>query len=127
MKFLCDEMLVRLGRWVRAAGYDTAIAAPGIGDGALLRQAKSEDRVLLTCDGHLAAYPGKGREVHLLPADGVEAQVRALNRQFAVDWLKAPFSCCVVDNAILRPARPEERERAPPRARALGGAFLTCP
>jgi uncharacterized protein with PIN domain len=26
---LCDEMLKGLGRWLRAAGYDTVIAAAG--------------------------------------------------------------------------------------------------
>jgi hypothetical protein len=28
-RFLCDEMLVGLGRWLRIAGYDTAIAERG--------------------------------------------------------------------------------------------------
>jgi hypothetical protein len=27
LRFLCDEMLRGLGRWPRAAGYDTVIAA----------------------------------------------------------------------------------------------------
>jgi hypothetical protein len=29
-RFLCDEMLHGLGRWLRAAGYDTVIAESGI-------------------------------------------------------------------------------------------------
>ena len=28
-RFLCDEMLKGVGRWLRAAGYDTVIAAGG--------------------------------------------------------------------------------------------------
>ena len=38
-KFLCDEMLWGLGRWLRAAGYDTATAARGLAGGELLRRA----------------------------------------------------------------------------------------
>jgi uncharacterized protein with PIN domain len=29
LRFLCDEMLAGLGRWLRIAGYDAAIAGPG--------------------------------------------------------------------------------------------------
>ena len=28
MKFLCDEMLKGLGRWLRVAGYDTVMPLP---------------------------------------------------------------------------------------------------
>lgn len=50
MKLLCDEMLQGLGRWLRTAGYDTAIAA----DEALLSLAADQRRILLTCDRALA-------------------------------------------------------------------------
>lgn len=32
MKFLCDHMLSRLGKWLRAAGYDTEIIVSSISD-----------------------------------------------------------------------------------------------
>jgi uncharacterized protein with PIN domain len=32
MRLLCDEMPTGIGRWLRAAGYDTAIAASGASD-----------------------------------------------------------------------------------------------
>lgn len=35
-RLLCDEMLIRLGRWLRAAGYDTAIATARGADRALV-------------------------------------------------------------------------------------------
>ena len=127
VKLLCDEMLTRLGRWLRAAGHDTAIAAPGSEDGVLLRQAVAEDRLLLTRDGHLAAHPGRGRRVQRLAADGVQAQARELRDRLGVDWLLAPFTRCVVDNAVLRAATPADRTAAPAGALAQGGPFTTCP
>jgi uncharacterized protein len=48
-------MLTGIGRWLRAAGYDTVIAAGGASDADLLAQARAESRVLLTCDRGLAA------------------------------------------------------------------------
>jgi uncharacterized protein len=54
-RFLCDEMLHGLGRWLRAAGYDTVIAKGGIPDRKLARRRAGEDRILLTKDRHLAA------------------------------------------------------------------------
>ena len=54
-RFLCDEMLRGLGRWLRAAGYDTVIAGGGIPDRALAARCAEEDRVLLTKDRQLAA------------------------------------------------------------------------
>ncbi len=58
-KFLCDEMLWGLGRWLRAAGYATA--ARGLADGELLRRAGAEGRVLLTLDRALEARAGPGQ------------------------------------------------------------------
>lgn len=127
MKFLCDEMLARLGRWLRAAGHDTAIAAAGMPDGKLQEQATAEDRLLLTCDGHLAAHAPDAVEVLELPGDGLESQVAALNDLLAIDWLAAPFSRCVVDNEPLRPASEAERRAAPGRTQDLPGPFMACP
>ena len=37
MKFLCDEMLAEVGRWLRIAGYDTEIVEKSIVDGEILK------------------------------------------------------------------------------------------
>ena len=57
---LCDRMLIRLGRWLRAAGYDTEIAADAIADRLLLDHAIREGRLLLTRDRKLAEHRGRG-------------------------------------------------------------------
>jgi uncharacterized protein with PIN domain len=58
-------MLKGIGRWLRAAGYDTAIARAGALDENLLAQARSEERVLLTCDCALARCSQPGGAVLL--------------------------------------------------------------
>ena len=37
-RFLCDAMLHRLARWLRAAGYDTEVARHAEGDGSVVRK-----------------------------------------------------------------------------------------
>src|SRR3989304_6170142 len=49
-RFLCDEMLGRLCRYLRAAGYDALLANGDRSDGELLRQCREEGRYFLTQD-----------------------------------------------------------------------------
>ncbi len=120
-------MLQKLGRWLRAAGYDTAIAPPGAADRLLLRLARDEQRILLTRDRRLIAAAAGRVRVHGVAAEDAEAVAIELRERLGVDWLSAPFSRCLVDNTPLRPAGPEERAALPPRAQALGGACTVCP
>lgn len=127
MRLLCDEMLAGLGRWLRAAGYDTAIAERGSGDAALLEAAIAEDRILLTCDGELAGRRGAFGRVVVLPHNGLDGQARELQRRLGLDWLHDPFTRCVVDNTGLRDPSEEDRAAVPAEVRALGGPHAACP
>lgn len=125
MRFLCDEMLARLARLLRAAGYDAELASGGERDTPMLRRVKAEGRVLVTRDRELAARAAPA--AILLKADGLEAQARALSAALPIDWRRAPFTRCVVDNTPLREATPAEIARAPQGVRQMGGAFRACP
>jgi uncharacterized protein len=124
MRFLCDEMLVRLARLLRAAGYDTYLAANGEPDAELIKTARREGRILLTRDKRLAA---SAEESVLVGGWGVEAEAHSVSRNLVLDWEFAPFTRCVMDNAPLRDAAAEEVARMPAKAQALGGPFRVCP
>ena len=51
-KFLADEMVGRLAKWLRLLGYDTKYPS-GIGDSELLDIAEREGRIILTRDTRL--------------------------------------------------------------------------
>lgn len=127
MRLLCDEMLKGLGRWLRAAGHDTAIMGGGVRDRTLIEIAWAEDRLLLTCDRELAARPELEGRVLALRPDGLDAAAAAIRRDLGVDWLHAPFSRCLRDNAVLGHAGPGDLERIPVPARAGPGPFMICP
>jgi uncharacterized protein with PIN domain len=57
MKLLADSMLGRLAKWLRILGYDTAYLPDGDAL-AVMRQARAEDRIILTRDRELARRQG---------------------------------------------------------------------
>jgi uncharacterized protein with PIN domain len=125
MRFLCDEMLARLARLLRAAGYDTALAEPGERDTPMLARVRTEARVLVTRDRDLALRAAPGSV--LLRAEAPVEQANELSARLPIDWELAPFTRCVMDNALLRAATPEEVAAMPETARAAGGPFRACP
>jgi uncharacterized protein with PIN domain len=127
MRFLCDAMLGRLARWLRAAGHDTRLADEADDDRHLLEIAVREGRILLTLDRRLAGRKAGAGRVVLLHSESVAEQAGELRRGLGVDWLRDPFSRCVVDNTPLRPAGAEQVATLPEKVRALGGPVAECP
>ena len=126
-RLLCDEMLRRTGRWLRAAGHDTAISEGAEPDRALIDRARAEARTLVTRDRHLAAEAkAAGIPTILLTDDRVDDQALALARA-GVDWLAAPFTRCVIHNTPLVDAPPEVIAALPAGTAGLPGPFRLCP
>lgn len=126
MRLAVDEMLQGLGRWLRAAGYDTLIARAGLDDAALVELCRAEGRALITRDRRLGAE-ARGAKVLVLPAGHLEADAERLSAALGVDWEHAPFTRCIEDNTPLRPATEEEIARMPQTARTLPGPLRACP
>ena len=126
-KFLVDEMLQRLGRWLRAAGYDTIIARDASPDYYLLRQAIDEDRLLLTCDRKLMEHRRASGNVILLMCGSLDECVQVLTQQLQLDWQHAPFSRCLVCNTPLLDATPKQMQTTPHRVRERETHALYCP
>ena len=125
--FLCDEMLQRLGRWLRAAGFDTAIAASGSDDRVLVEQARNEERWLITRDRHLARFRNGDGRIVLLQSNDTPGLAAELNERFQIDWLHRPFSRCLECNTRLRPADAEQLKEVPREALAIDPTAWYCP
>jgi uncharacterized protein len=127
VRLFCDEMLARLGRWLRAAGYDTAIAEGGLADPAIIAQCAVDGRTLLTRDRRLAAM-AEGRVPVLRLADSsLAAQAPALRAALAIDWQRAPVTRCLMDNTPLVAALADMAALVPEKSRAAGGPLQLCP
>lgn len=127
MRLFCDEMLGATARWLRAAGYDAALAEPGRPDAEILDQCRAEDRILVTRDRRLAHAAEPAVRTVLLTGDDPDGHAEALSDALAVDWTLAPFTRCLIDNALLEPAGAADLARIPEQSRVLPGPFRTCP
>ncbi|MDB5447077.1 MAG: hypothetical protein JWQ97_2394, partial [Phenylobacterium sp.] len=58
---------------------------------------------------------------------GAHAEAESLTAAVPVDWTLAPFTRCVVDNALLRDATAAEVAAIPEPARTRPGPFRACP
>lgn len=127
-RFLCDRMLARLCRRLRAAGYDTEFARPDDHDGDLLRRAIRQGRLLLSCDRKIAEHGNAAGTLIVLASNDLEGAARTLMETVPVDWLFDPFSRCLMDNGRLHPADGDDADRLPDavRHRGIAEVFL-CP
>ncbi len=121
-RFLADEMLGSLARWLRIMGYDTAYARD-VTDGEVLRRACEESRIVLTRDRQLAQRAGEqGLRVE---SEDLEGQLQQVACALGLE-VEGRMTRCTVCNGELRDATPEEVERAPPRVRACQEVVLIC-
>lgn len=101
LKFLCDQMCAELGKWLRAAGYDTLIAESGIPDKELLKRAEQENRRLITRDKFFKEVDPESKITIFLQEEFLDAWVEQLKDQENINWLYHPFSRCLQCNTAL--------------------------
>lgn len=126
-KFLCDAMLARLARYLRAAGYDTALADDAVADRVVVRQAVEEGRWLITADRKIAEHKAARGRVVMLQHGSLDAQAEVLGKHFALDWTGRAFSRCLLDNTVLTPVSDEALLSLPLDVRQSGEAVMQCP
>lgn len=126
MRFLCDEMLKRLGRWLRAAGYDTLIQENGGPDRKMLQIAKREGRLLLTRDRKLMEFRNAANSVILLQTNSLSGSVREISQRLQINWLYRPFTRCLLCNALLIEPGKEAWQEVPEESRAHINELLFC-
>jgi uncharacterized protein with PIN domain len=100
-RYLADEMLMRLARWLRMAGHDVSNPPEGADDSDLIELTLAEGRTLLTRDRLLARRCEKAGASCLL------VRSSQLDEQLSELWaagvsLKLRPERCTLCNGILR-------------------------
>jgi uncharacterized protein with PIN domain len=127
MKFLCDDNLGKLAKYLRLLGYDTFYLST-ISDGQLLAAMLKENRLVLTRDHRLATRIDESKFV-LITDDIPEKQLRQI-----VDKLKLKpnpesiFSRCLICNDIcIEIAKDDIKNEVFPYILKSKERFRKCP
>lgn len=123
-RFLLEPPLIKLGRWLRAAGDDVVAAEAGCCAVDLAQRAARENRILLTRRRDLP--PGPARVLPIV-ADRLDDQLAQVYATFgAPDVAAAALTRCVLCNTSL-----EEVDRRtvtlPPRVEIRAPRVRRCP
>lgn len=127
-RFLLDRMLGNLATWLRMLNHDTLYAEEE-DDLALLRRAREEERVLLTCDGPLAERARREGlpVVHLRSRETLD-QLREIQEALGPLGELGMERCSLCNHHPLRAAQPADLEGKDyiPRHPPPGGLWC-CP
>ena len=115
MKFLCDQMLGTLAKWLRLFGFDTFYANSEMEDEELLQVAKKEGRVIITRDKQLIARVKKEKlPVIEVNTTDLDEQLNLVLKNVYLDQ-KAILSRCSVCNTVLDKVKKSEVKNKVPK------------
>ena len=130
MRFIVDENVGKLARWLRMLGYDS-VFFNGEDDSQMVRQALSESRILLTRDTGIMKrrVVSSGRlKVVLFKSEEPEQQMQQLVSAIDVKAQSHPFTLCLECNQPLVNRTPAEvKDRAPPYVFKTQTQYMECP
>jgi uncharacterized protein with PIN domain len=126
VKFILDEHLGKLARYLRLCGFDTLISKE-FTDNEIVRISVSEKRIILTRDkqllkNRLVTHGCWIRSVH------TDEQIIEVFRRFDLKNMVRPFSRCLECNSLLIDVSKDDiQERLLPGTRKYFENFRKCP
>ena len=129
-KFIADNNVGKLARWLRLIGYDTILFRQK-DDAQMIKVALSEDRVILTKDAQFMkrrlVTNGTLKTVHI-EQDDPRHQVQEIVKTLKLDYHFRPFSLCLECNGVLVARDKEQVENlVPHRVSETQTQYTECP
>ena len=126
-KFLADENVGKLGRWLRILGYDVAYQSPAL-DAQLALKALRENRVILTRDREFVERRMVERSLLLTSQDPIE-QLKQVIRTFHLELDHNSFftRCLDCNTPIESVPKAEVRSVVPDYVYRTQDKFHRCP
>jgi uncharacterized protein with PIN domain len=130
VKFLVDENVGRLAKWLRMVGYD-ATFIKNVSDTQLVEVALSEERILLTRDTQiLQRRVVSSHQLHaiLIQSDQTGEQLRQVIKELHLELSSQQFTRCMECNAVLASrTREEVKDLVPPYVFKTQEQYMLCP
>lgn len=128
MKYLCDQMLGTLAKWLRIYGFDTFYANSEMDDSELIKTSKNENRVLITRDKNLlqVARKEKLKAIEINTTD-INEQIKKVLNQRKVDKSKVLSRCILCNTTIEEIKKDIVEKNVPKRVFLSNERFWFCP
>jgi uncharacterized protein len=130
IKFIVDNNVGKLAKWLRIMGYDALLFTEG-DDGKMVKVALAQNRVILTKDTQIMRrrLVNSGRiKAVLIEDDDPKAQLQQIVEDLNLDYQLRPFSICLECNQNLVVRDKEEvRDLVPPHVFEAQSLYMECP
>jgi len=130
LKFIVDNNVGKLAKWLRIMGYDT-LFFNGSDDSGLIAIALAEDRVMLTRDTQImkrrVVTSGQLKAI-LIQSDEPERQMRQVIDSLNLDWQFKPFTICLECNQpLVERSKQQVSNLVPPYVFQTQSQYMECP
>jgi uncharacterized protein with PIN domain len=127
MKFLCDQMLGTLAKWLRVLGFDTFYANNTTTDDGLLQIAKSEKRTIISRDKELITRGKKKNMTTIeITSTDLDEQLNQVLKLIHIDE-QYVLSRCTLCNTILKAREKSQVEgKVPEKVFENNDSFWFC-
>lgn len=129
-KFIVDNNVGKLAKWLRMMGYDTLFFR-GEDDGEMVKIALSQDRVILTKDTQIMRRrlitSGRVKSI-LIEDEDTKKQLQQIVGALDLDYQYMPFSLCLECNQnLVEISKDEVRDLVPPYVFKTQNEYMECP
>jgi uncharacterized protein with PIN domain len=128
MKYLCDQMLGTLAKWLRIYGFDTFYANSKIDDSELIAISRKENRILITRDKKLLQ---RARRENLKT---IEIKTTEINKQISkaigdieIDHSKVLSRCILCNTMVDEIKKNDVKGKVPEKVFNKNETFWFCP
>jgi len=130
IKFIADNNVGKLARWLRLIGYDTLLFEKK-NDSQMIKTALSEDRVILTKDGQFVrrrlVIDGRLKAIQI-KHDDPDLQVQDVVQTLNLNYHFKPFSLCLECNQeLIDRDKKEVQNRVPAHVFKTQSQYTECP
>jgi len=130
LRFIVDNNVAKLAKWLRMMGYDTQVFN-GDDDAGMIAAALKEDRVILTRDREImkrrVVTSGRLKAI-LIQSDEPEQQMCQVIAELNLDCQFQPFSLCLECNQpLMERSKEQVAKRVPPYVFKTQPQYMECP
>jgi len=127
MKFLCDQMLGTLAKWLRIYGFDTFFVNSEMDDAKLLEITKKGNRILITRDKTLIQMARRENlEIIEIKTTDINEQISAVLGDIKTDKTKVLSRCILCNTEVEEIKKEDVKGKVPERVFNNNEKFWFC-